>query len=205
MADRVGTEALCRSGPDFVGIDCQHGFFAFEQAATSIQVANLCQVPCFVRVTADQLDWVPRYLDAGADGIVVAMVSSPEEVRRAVRLSRYQPAGRRSYGGGKRNGVGEVPGAGPEAPEVLPMIETAEALASLEEIAEVPGVTGLVGGPSTWALLWTGPLPYAATMRPGARRWPGWSKCATPTACEAACSPPTPKMPACGSRWDFAM
>lgn len=159
MADRVGTEALCRSGPDFVGIDCQHGFFAFEQAATSIQVANLCQVPCFVRVTADQLDWVPRYLDAGADGIVVAMVSSPEEVRRAVRLSRYQPAGRRSYGGGKRNGVGEVPGAGPEAPEVLPMIETAEALASLEEIAEVPGVTGLVVGPVDLGLAMDRPTP----------------------------------------------
>jgi 2-keto-3-deoxy-L-rhamnonate aldolase RhmA len=39
------------------------------------------------------------------------------------------------------------------------MIETAEALASLEEIAEVPGVTGLVAGPVDLGLAMDRPTP----------------------------------------------
>lgn len=94
MGHRVGVEAMCRLDIDFVGIDAQHGFFSFDDAGVAIQVANLCNVPCFVRVPAGQLDWVPRYLDAGADGIVIAMVEDVAQVERAVQLACYQPRGR---------------------------------------------------------------------------------------------------------------
>ena len=151
LGGRGGVEALCRSGADFVGIDAQHGFFAFDEAALCIQIANLCGVRCFVRVPIDQYDWIPRYLDAGADGVILAMVSKAAEVERAVTLSRYQPLGRRSWAGGKRNGVGEgTTGVGVReaiAPEILPMIETAEGVGHLKEIAAVPGIAGLYVGP----------------------------------------------------------
>jgi len=136
---------------DFVGIDAQHGYFSFDEAALCVQIANLCGVRCFVRVPIDQVDWVPRYLDAGADGIILAMVSRVEEVERAVTLSRYQPEGRRSWAGGKRNGVGEDTTAEGVrqafVPEILPMIETAEGLEHVAEIAKVPGIAGLYVGP----------------------------------------------------------
>ena len=146
MGGRGGVEALCRSGVDFVGIDAQHGFFAFDQAALCVQIVNLCGVRCFVRVPIDQFDWIPRYLDAGADGVILAMVSAADEVEQAVALSRYQTIGRRSWAGGKRNGVGES-GTAIGAPEIFAMIETAQALEHLEEIAAVPGLGGLYVGP----------------------------------------------------------
>jgi 4-hydroxy-2-oxoheptanedioate aldolase len=167
MGHRVGVEAMCRLGFDFVGVDAQHGFFAFDEASVAIQVANLCGVPCFVRVPAGQVDWIPRYLDAGADGIVVAMVENVRQVERAVQLSRHQPVGMRSYGGGKRNGVGETGAVEfATAPEVLPMIETREAFESVEKIAEVPGIAGLFVGPVDLSLALERPYPFQSDDEP---------------------------------------
>lgn len=168
MGGRVGVEAMCRLGIDFIGIDSQHGFFAFEEAAIAIQVANLCRTPCFVRVPAGQVEWVPRYLDAGADGIVLAMVENLEQVQRAVELSRYQPNGKRSYGGGKRNGVGEERSIDPrgEAPEIFAMIETADALADADQIAAVPGLAGMFVGPVDLGLAMERPYPLLSDDEP---------------------------------------
>lgn len=162
MGDRVALEAMCRSGFDFVGIDAQHGFFAFEKASAGLQIANLCGATCLVRVPVDHLSWVPRYLDAGADGLVIAMVNSPEEARRAMELSLYQPSGRRSYGGGPRNGVGAQGGRSlTRGPEVFPMIETRQGFEAVEEIAAVPGLAGLFVGPVDLGLALDRPYPLS--------------------------------------------
>lgn len=161
IGDRVIAEAFCQSDIDFIGIDSQHGFFAFDRAAVAIQVANLSQTPCFVRLPVEQLDWIPRYLDAGVDGIVVAMACSPEDARRAVARSLYQPTGERSYGGGKRNGVGDnaINGSDFPVPEVFIMIETVRALENLEDIAATPGISGLYVGPVDLGLAMGRPYP----------------------------------------------
>jgi 4-hydroxy-2-oxoheptanedioate aldolase len=168
IGDRVGVEAMCRSGVDFIGIDAQHGFFAFDQAAVAVQVANLCRVHCLVRVPAGQLSWAPRYLDAGADGIVVAMVNSLEEAEQAVELTRYQPVGQRSYGGGPRNGVGQrqQPSPGSDLPEVFLMVETRKALEQLEGLSRVPGITGLYIGPVDLGLAMDRPYPLSSDDGP---------------------------------------
>ena len=167
MGHRVGVEAMCRLGIDFIGIDAQHGFFAFDDAGAAIQVANLCNVPCFVRVPVEQLEWAPRYFDAGADGIVIAMVENAVQVERAVRLARYQPDGIRSYGGGKRNGVGENGAVEVRrAPAVFPMIETRSAMESLDDIVAIPGVTGVFVGPVDLGLALERPYPLPSDDEP---------------------------------------
>jgi 4-hydroxy-2-oxoheptanedioate aldolase len=150
-----------------VGIDAQHGFFSFDDAGVAIQVANLCNVRCFVRVPVGQLDWVPRYLDAGADGVVIAMVEDVAQVKRAVQLACYQPRGVRSYGGGKRNGVGENGTVEvTRAPEVFPMIETRHAMEAVDAIAGVRGVTGLLVGPVDLGLALDRPYPLPSDDQP---------------------------------------
>jgi 4-hydroxy-2-oxoheptanedioate aldolase len=168
MGDRVGVEAICRSGVDFVGIDAQHGFFGFDNAVVAVQVANLCALHCLVRVPADQLGWVPRFLDAGANGVIIAMVNSPDQALEAVRLTLYQPEGQRSYGGGPRNGVGQALGQSPvaEIPEVFAMVETTAALERLDELAKVPGLTGLYVGPVDLGLAMARPYPLSSDDGP---------------------------------------
>ena len=77
------------------------------------------------------------------------MIGSAEDAGRAVAACRYPPLGERS--------LGPVRGAFPaelanDHVLCLPMIETADALANLDEIAATPGVDGLFVGPNDLAL-----------------------------------------------------
>jgi 4-hydroxy-2-oxoheptanedioate aldolase len=153
-------EALARSGADFVGLDAQHGAYGFGDLAHAIQLLDLLSVEALVRICALELELVPRVLDFGASGVIVAMVETPDVASQAVSLARYQPDGTRSYGG-RRYGLSREPDDLREVrPAVHVMIETGGALERLDEIAAVHGLAGLFVGPVDLALASgaTGPL-----------------------------------------------
>jgi 4-hydroxy-2-oxoheptanedioate aldolase len=80
--------------------------------------------------------------------VIVATVDDAAMAERAVAATRYQPEGTRSYGGARFGLTNEPPDVGAVRPQVWPMIETAGGAASVEAIAAVPGVTGLLVGPA---------------------------------------------------------
>jgi 4-hydroxy-2-oxoheptanedioate aldolase len=148
----LAVEALARSGAEFVGLDAQHGAHGFEDLVAAIQLLDALGVESLVRLSELDLPLIPRVLDFGASGVIVAMVESPETAREAVSLARYQPEGTRSYGG-RRFGLSPEPEDLRDAkPAVWSMVETREALERLDEIASVPGVAGLFVGPVDLAL-----------------------------------------------------
>jgi 4-hydroxy-2-oxoheptanedioate aldolase len=157
MAARVGgwsmlaapeaVEALAKADLDFVGLDLQHGAFAFREAVTAIELLDALGVPAYVRLSHLDLALVPRVLDVGAAGVILAMVEDAATVERVVAATRYQPHGDRSYGGQRYGLRPEPPDLGDVRPEVLPMVETRGALEAVEEIARVPGLAGLYVGP----------------------------------------------------------
>ena len=51
-----------------------------------------------VRVPWNEPGIIGRVLDAGALGVIIPMVNTPDEARRAVDACRYSPAGARSFG-----------------------------------------------------------------------------------------------------------
>jgi 4-hydroxy-2-oxoheptanedioate aldolase len=85
-----------------------------------------------------------RALDLGAAGVVVPLVSSPEQAAAAVAASRYPPAGIRSFGPVRRY---YDPGAADADPLCLAMVETAAGLESIDLIAATPGLDGVFIGP----------------------------------------------------------
>jgi 2-keto-3-deoxy-L-rhamnonate aldolase RhmA len=160
LPNSMAVEALARSGADFVGLDAQHGAHDFRDLVQAIQLLDLLGVESLVRICELELELIPRVLDFGASGVIVSMVEEPETARRAVALTRYQPDGIRSYGG-RRYGLSPEPDELRDVrPAVHVMIETRQALDRLEEIAAVPGLTGLFFGPVDLALALglTGPL-----------------------------------------------
>jgi 4-hydroxy-2-oxoheptanedioate aldolase len=90
-----------------------------------------------------------RAMDLGALGVVVPMVSTPDQARLAAEAIRYPPNGIRSFGM-VRNYYGVQPTA--FEPLCFVMIETAEGLRNLDAIAATPGVDGLFVGPIDLAL-----------------------------------------------------
>jgi 4-hydroxy-2-oxoheptanedioate aldolase len=147
----IGPEEFARAGYDYVGFDAQHSYL--DDADIAAILRRIEQVPIATVVRLPNADPAPigRVLDAGADGVVIAMIESADQAAAAVAATRYLPRGIRSFGP-LRASLGHDP-AGLEArASVFAMIETAGALADLERICAVDGLTGIYVGPADLAL-----------------------------------------------------
>lgn len=134
------------TGHDFLFIDAQHSAFNLESIAAIAQTAMAIGVAPLVRVRSVEDPDVALLLDNGVAGIVFPDVNTAAEARRAVDRCRFPPLGRRSVSGGypqfdyRSLPVAQATAALEAATLVVCMIETAEGLANIEEIAAVPGV-----------------------------------------------------------------
>lgn len=149
MPGAMGTEVLARQGFDWILIDMQHGCIDYDDALEMIRAIDQTRAVPIVRVPWNEPGIIGRVLDAGALGVLIPMIQTSEEAREAVEAALYPPAGRRSFGPirvGLRDGSGYFAGANARVAVVL-MIETAEALAAVDEIAGIPGVGALFVGP----------------------------------------------------------
>jgi len=123
-----------------------------EAMSGHLLAARSKNAPAVVRVTGSSTPFIKPVLDAGADGIIVPQIRSAAEVHRIVRDCRYPPLGQRGYGPrvpsnyGREEGATFIERANREV-FVAVQIETAEALAELDEILAVPGLDSLVLGP----------------------------------------------------------
>ncbi|HEY8317992.1 MAG TPA: aldolase/citrate lyase family protein [Amnibacterium sp.] len=133
--------ALTGSGLDWAVLDQQHGHFDDRAMREAYGLTTGRSVPLLVRVRANDAGLIGRVLDAGGDGVIVPLVDSAEDAARAVAAAHHPPRGTRSWG--------FLPDTArtDRVPFVAVMIETAEALAAVEEIAAVPGVDMLFVGP----------------------------------------------------------
>jgi 4-hydroxy-2-oxoheptanedioate aldolase len=147
MPEPLIAECAARAKPDWVGLDLQHGAWDLGTAFRGIQLLDALEMPVLVRVSEQELELIPRLLDHGASGVVVAMASSVGLVEEAVRRARYQPEGVRSFGG-QRYGLRPSPAKVSEIrPHIYPMIEDCRGFGDIADIANVNGIAGLHIGP----------------------------------------------------------
>ncbi len=161
MPGALGVEVVVGLGFDFVLIDMQHGPIDYNEALNMIRAADIAGVAPIVRVPWNDPASIGPILDAGAMGIIVPMIETVDDAKRMVDACLYPPAGRRSFGPirvGARDGL-QYFGSANERVAVIPMIETAEALTQVEEIAAVEGVDAVFVGPFD--------LSIALGLRPG--------------------------------------
>ena len=147
MPEPLVLEAAAAARPDWVGLDLQHGAWDLGSAFRGIQLLDALGVPVLVRVSEVELSLIPRVLDHGASGVVIAMASSVGLVESAVALARYQPEGVRSYGGQRYGMRPEPADVAAVRPGVYPMIEDRRGVEDVAAIAHVPGIAGLHVGP----------------------------------------------------------
>jgi 4-hydroxy-2-oxoheptanedioate aldolase len=145
----VATERIARLGYDYVCLDAQHGLLGYSGLLAGLMAVDAGRSSVgLVRVGANDPFHIGQALDAGAAGVIVPLVNTPDDARRAVAAATYPPNGVRSYGP-MRSGlrVGPVPAEANASVSCLAMIETPEGLANVEEICAVPGLTGIYVGP----------------------------------------------------------
>jgi 4-hydroxy-2-oxoheptanedioate aldolase len=144
------------AGPDFICIDMCNGWLSIDKVADLLTVrSGACSR--YVRLAAGAThDVAGQLLDAGADGLVLAHVSSADATRAWVDACLFPPEGSRGMGSTGRAGHwGLAPreeylatglAAAASRPTISIMIEDRQAIAGIAEIAAVPGVHQLVVG-----------------------------------------------------------
>ncbi|GIX48602.1 MAG: 2,4-dihydroxyhept-2-ene-1,7-dioic acid aldolase [Candidatus Tectimicrobiota bacterium] len=147
-------EVMAHQGFDSLTIDLQHGVIDYQTAVSMLQAIATTPVVPLVRVPWNEPALIMKLLDAGAYGVICPMVNSAEQAEALVQACKYPPRGYRSWGP-----VRALLYAGTDYAEhandellVIPMIETATALAQLDAILSVPGIDAVYVGPSDLSL-----------------------------------------------------
>src|ERR1700686_3463590 len=144
-------EIMSRAGFDFIVVDLEHSVTTIGEAGELIRVIDLCGIPALVRTTSNDADQIKRVLDAGAHGVIVPMVNSPEQANAAVAAVRYPARGTRGVGLGRAQGYGvtfqQYCRWVEESSIVIVQIEHIEAVQKLDQILSIDGVDGYIIGP----------------------------------------------------------
>lgn len=150
IGNSLTAEVMAAQGYDSITVDMQHGIIDYAAAVTMLQAIRASGVTPIVRVPWLDPAMIMQALDTGAYGIICPMINTREQAEQLVSYTRYPPHGTRSFGPTRA-----VFSAGSDyATEAndqvfcLAMIETAEAMSNLDEIASTPGLDGLYIGPA---------------------------------------------------------
>jgi 4-hydroxy-2-oxoheptanedioate aldolase len=153
IAGPLVPEALAARGFDWIVVDTEHTTTEAFQVHASLQaIAAYPETSAVVRPVSNDPAYIKRYLDMGAQTLMIPYVQTADEARAAVTAMRYPPRGIRGMAGGTRaSRFGLVKDYMTRAEEELCLIvqvETIDALAQLEEIATVDGVDAAFIGPA---------------------------------------------------------
>jgi 4-hydroxy-2-oxoheptanedioate aldolase len=155
LCSPVAVEVVSHSGYDWLLLDTEHSPNDLQEIVAQLHAAQGAAPSCIVRPAWNDMVLIKRYLDIGAQTLLLPFVQTPEEARRAVEWTRYPPGGVRGItGSGRASRYGRVKDYLKNASSeicVLVQVETREALKQIEAIAAVDGVDGIFIGPNDLA------------------------------------------------------
>jgi 2-dehydro-3-deoxyglucarate aldolase/4-hydroxy-2-oxoheptanedioate aldolase len=91
-------------GFDGLWLDAEHGGLTMKEVEIATLAAKAYGMDHFVRMPANDYASIMRVLEAGAGGVMVSMVKSPEDAEQAVSWAKFWPRGARGLNGGNRDG-----------------------------------------------------------------------------------------------------
>jgi 4-hydroxy-2-oxoheptanedioate aldolase len=152
LSGSYAIEAVAGAGFDWLMLDTEHSPNDLETVLAGLQVVAAYRSQAVVRVPANDRVTIKRFLDIGAQTLLLPQVESAAEARAAVAATRYPPAGERGVGGTTRaTRFGRVADYAARAHEelcVIVQVESALALERLDEIVAVDGVDAVFVGPA---------------------------------------------------------
>jgi len=154
LCSPVAAETMAAMGWDWLVVDAEHSPVGFETMVNCFRAAQLGGAVPMARIPWNETVWIQRTLDAGALGLVVPMVNTPEDARGVVSNMRYATKGQRSFGGSRITAYidGDYRTWAEENLAVIVMIETIQAVENAEAILGTEGVVGCFIGPNDLAL-----------------------------------------------------
>lgn len=152
LANASVAELLGASGYDWLLIDMEHAPNELTGVQAQLQALRGSATTPIVRPPWNDMVWLKRVLDLGAQTLLVPYVQTAEEAADAVAFMRYPPAGRRGVAGGTRaTQWGRIRDYYKRVEEelcLLVQVESRQGLENLDAIAATPGVDGVFIGPA---------------------------------------------------------
>ena len=143
-------ELLAHAGCEWLLIEMEHNGLDMAEVEHMLRAMNGSETIPLVRIPSADPVFIQRALDIGAMGITVPMVRTAAEAQAIVRASRYPPEGSRSFGPLRASqytvNYEEYFERANDNVLITLIVETAEAVENLEEIAAVPGIDVLFIG-----------------------------------------------------------
>jgi 4-hydroxy-2-oxoheptanedioate aldolase len=151
LSSPYAAEVLADCGFDWLLLDTEHSPSDPITVLGQLQAVAPYAVSPIVRVAGNDTVLIKRFLDVGAQTLLVPFVQNAEEARQAVAAMHFPPRGVRGVASLTRaSRFGRIDGyAGIASQEMclLVQVETVEALGEIEAIAAVDGVDGIFVGP----------------------------------------------------------
>tara|TARA_B100001175_G_C19510726_1_gene643696 strand:- start:2145 stop:2924 length:780 start_codon:yes stop_codon:yes gene_type:complete len=145
------TETFAKAGFDFIAIDMEHSTINQSEAQRIVAACQAEGVPCLPRPVSHSNNYIKPLLESGADGILIQMVNTPEEVENLINHLKYPPIGKRSYGVSRAQGYGfdfdEYISQWNQTSTFLIQIESIEAVNNIEKLLSFDEIDGVMVGP----------------------------------------------------------
>ncbi|MBS1400942.1 MAG: hypothetical protein HPZ86_09105 [Clostridia bacterium] len=145
---------LKNAGIEFCILDCEHGGFDYAEVSRLIMTARLCGLELIVRLANNERKDVVKYLDMGADGVLLPMTNTAEDIRKVADYAKYPPLGHRGISTMRAHTLYAPPPvleympAGNARTKIFAQAETRAGVENIDRILAVPGVSGCFIGPN---------------------------------------------------------
>ena len=149
----IESAALCATlGFDFLWVEMEHSPITQETLRAIVLATRSLPAAVFARVPAIELWTAKRVMDQGVSGVIFPFASTPDKARTAAAACRYPPLGKRGSGAGLAMTTwpdrGDYYDSADRNMMTIVVIEEAQAVENIEEIAAAPGIDVLFIGTS---------------------------------------------------------
>lgn len=145
------TETFARVDFDFIAIDMEHSTISVEQAQRIIAACQAEGRLCLPRPVSHSNDWMKPLLESGADGMLIQMVNTPDQVEKLLSDFKFPPKGNRSFGVSRAQGYGfdfdEYTESWNDCSSFMIQVESIEAVNNIDALLAFDDIDGVMVGP----------------------------------------------------------
>ncbi len=146
---------LGQAGMDFILIDCEHGGFDYREVYTMTSASKAFgKTETIIRLSSNRRRDIIKFLDMGADSLLLPMTNGADDIKEVVRYAKYSPLGERGISTMRAHTLYDPPvlteymRTANEHTKVYAQIETVSGVEHIEEILATEGVAGFFLGPN---------------------------------------------------------
>jgi len=137
---------------DWLTIDIEHSTISMNQMENMLRLIQLSGLEGYIRLSENDSVSIKKALDAGADGVIIPMVNTLQDVEKAVKSSFYPPLGERGCGLSRahdynRSGFKSYLKNKESQIKIMVIIENIKAVDNINEIFSSPNLYGYFIGP----------------------------------------------------------